>query len=424
MTERTERNPFFTLIFAKLNMRPFQYGFSCEFLPAADVLELGVPEAMKEHQFGLFLKVFDEDLNDDLAALLGALRGLDAYEQFFPWPLLKVEDGYYPNELTVEKFSKQVAKLLDWLAARGFDPPPYVLVDLEPSADPADAQKAEAVRADQLRALRKRLKREVESAAKEARAPGGAVGGGSGGGEAGGFDAMAFVGKLVDMIDENMDEERFEESSRKFDALVEQMHERGTKALAVALPWTFEDLADGRHLVQDFMTTPIQTVNWDAINYMVFSTDFVNRTRGVVTHDDFCHLVHSWAKDFAAHHGQERASICFGITNYGVQDVSAVQTDPELYRREFDAAIAGGINQLGIYALEGVYASHDDPSRFFEVVGSASGKFEPEPDKLDFASMIRRLFRALDFVAPVLKYLVDSGKVMRIIQAVTGGGLL
>lgn len=395
--------------------RPYEYGFSCEFMSPKEILEFKVPEKMQEHNFGLFLKLFDDGLDAQYKQLLQTCQDLDVYHGFFPWPLLKVEDGYYPNEFTVDKFREQVKKLCSWTAENGFDQPPYILVDLEPSADPSVATNAEEVREKQLQRLRdpKGVKQAVadETAKAEKKA------------KSGGLDVMGFVGKLIDMIDENVDEDRFMENSQQFNELVDTMHDYGTKALAVALPWTFDDLKDGRYLVQDFMTVPIHTVNWDMVNYMCFSTDIVDKTKGVVTHDEFCHLLYSYAKDFKQYHESRGAqgSICCGITNYGIQDTSAIQVDPELYRKEFDAVIAGGLDQLGIYALEGVLVL-DDPDAFFETVGSASGDFTPDPEKLECATMVRRLFEGLDYIAPVLKFLVDSGKVMNIIQAATSGG--
>ncbi|MHA1731102.1 MAG: hypothetical protein ACTSU5_04130 [Promethearchaeota archaeon] len=402
-------------------MKKFQYGFSCEFLDPAEILRQGVPRMMKEHEFGLFLKVFDDGLDEDYKKLLQALVDNDVYEQFFPWPLLKVEDGYYPNELTVDKFRVQVAKLLDWTKENGFDAPPYILVDLEPSTDPNEAKKAEELRKDQLKKLRDDIdaRKSAEGAARAARETlkkdeksGG-----------GGPDVMSFVGKLIDMIDENVDEARFMAASEKFNGLVEEMHDAGTKALAVALPQCFDDLKDGKHLIQDFMTVPVNTVDWDLINFMVFSTDFVQKTKGIISHDEFLHLAYSYCRDFKEYYEPKGTtpSICFGITNYGVQDTSAIQVDPKLYRREFDAAIAAGVDQLGIYALEGVLANADDPEGFIMEVGSATGDFTPNAEGLELASNVRRIFEALDYVAPVLKYLVDSGKVMQIIQAVAGG---
>ncbi|HMF31567.1 MAG TPA: hypothetical protein VKK79_09145 [Candidatus Lokiarchaeia archaeon] len=386
----------------------FEYGYSCEFLTPKDMLEKNVPQLMAERGFGVFLKVFDDGLDDDYKALLQSLVDNSVYDHFFPWPLLKVEEGYYANVLSVDKFHAQMQRLLDWTASNGFDQPPAVLVDLEPPADPKEAQKAEAVRKVQLEQgidAANALKAEQVAANPKKS----------------GFDIMSTVGKLIDMIDEHMDEERFNEATRKFDVMVDIMHDYGPKAIAVSLPWTFHDLADKRNLIQDFMACPVLTPKWDMVNYMTFATDLVAGTKGIINHDDFNNLVYLWAQEFQKYHSSkgQQASMCFGITNLGITDVKAVQTDPELYRQEFSAALSAGIRQFGIYALEGVLAL-DDPAHFFDVVESAQPDFTPDPDRLELARMVFRLIEGVDYIAPVLQYLVKSGKVMQIIQSLGG----
>lgn len=389
----------------------FEYGYSCEFLSPSQLLKKNVPKLMADHKFGVFLKVYDEGLTDEYKQLLKTLEDFGVYDQFIPWPLLPVKDGYYANTFSAKKFSAQVKRLLDWTAANAPRQPKYVLVDLEPPTDPAEATKAEAIRKVQLE--------QGEDAAKKLKQQQAA-----GAPAKGGFDAMKFVGKLIDMIDENVDEPKFAAATATFDEMVDMMHGFGPKAIAVSLPYTFHDAKDKDSIIQQFMSCPVLSPKWDLVNYMTFATDLVNGTKGIISHEDFLNLVYLWGKEFIQYHrkkGQE-PSMCFGITSYGITDVKAIQTDPELYRQEFSAALSAGIKQLGIYALEGVLTL-EDPNHFFEVVGSAKPDFKPDPERQELAKMVFRLIEGVDYIAPVLKYLVKSGKVMQIIQAL-GSNLL
>ncbi len=389
----------------------FVYGYSCEFLSPKQLLEKNVPKLMADHQFGLFLKVFDDGLTEEYKQFLKVLEDHGVYDQFIPWPLLPVKDGYYANTFSANKFSAQVKRLLEWTAANAPRQPKYVLVDLEPPTDPAEATKAETIRKVQLEqgdAAAKKMK-EQQSADAPAK---------------GGFDIMKIVGKLIDMIDENVDEPKFTAATATFDEMVDMMHGYGPKSIAVSLPYTFHDAKDKDTIIQQFMSCPVLTPKWDLVNYMTFATDLVNGTKGIISHEDFLNLVYLWGKEFLKYHrkkGQE-PSMCFGITSYGITDVKAIQTDPELYRQEFSAALSAGIKQLGIYSLEGVLALKD-PEHFLSVVESAKPDFTPDPDRLEMAKMVFRLIEGVDYIAPVLKYLVKSGKVMQIIQAL-GSNLL
>ncbi len=389
----------------------FEYGYSCEFLSPTQLLKKNVPKLMADHQFGLFLKVFDDGLTEEYKHFLKVLDDHGVYDQFIPWPLLPVKQGYYANTFSANKFSAQVKRLLEWTAANAPRQPKFVLVDLEPPTDPAEATKAEAIRKVQLEqgdAAAKKMK-EQQSAGAPAK---------------GGFDVMKIVGKLIDMIDENVDEGKFTEATGVFDEMVDMMHGYGPKAIAVSLPYTFHDAKDKDTIIQQFMSCPVLTPKWDLVNYMTFATDLVNATKGIISHEDFLNLVYLWGKEFIKYHqkkGQE-PSMCFGITSYGITDVKVIQTDPELYRQEFSAALSAGIKQLAIYSLEGVLAL-PDPEHFLTVVESAKPDFKPDPDRQELAKMVFRLIEGVDYIAPVLRYLVKSGKVMDIIK-VLGSNLL
>ncbi len=390
------------------------WGFSCEFLMVRDILDLNVPELMKEYDFGLFLKMYEADFDPSFAELLKKLETLGIDDHFFPWPVLPLHDGYYPNINTVEKFTAMIERMLDWYTCNEFKVPEHVLIDIEPDVDVDKFKKTEELRLNRalirLDAAGKIIPVDPEASNAEVKAERARAR------NKGNLNIFSTIGKVIDQIDE-MSEARFEKATRQFQHLVDMMHARGTRALCVALPLSFSDLHDGKNLLQDFQTTPVQTVSWDWINYMIFAEPF----KAILDHNDYVHLIHTYCKDFAAHHG-DKASICFGITGFGKE---FHQIDPELYLKEFNASLACGVNKLGIFCLENILALGEDKFRHFcSVVNGADGTFDPDPERLEFARKLRKVWECLDHgLAPAIVHLVKSGRAMHVLQKFTGGGL-
>jgi hypothetical protein len=379
--------------------------FSCEFFTAQQLLDRKVPELLAETDTYLALKVDDSDLQGTAYELLvQRCITLGIGDHLLPWPMLPVDDGYYANELTADKFAALVQRFLDWYKQHQFPYPLGVIIDLEPSTDPAEVKKAEAIRKQGLTKTAKDVQHPQENKDKK---------------ENKGPDIMAIAGKFIDMIDENINPERFAKAATRFKQMQDMMHTYGNiQAIAVALPLAYEDIFDGKLMVQDFMTVPITHPNcdWDMINFMVFNTDYVAATKEIISNEDYRHLIYDYAKEFIAKWGKEKASITLGITNVGIQDVRAVQLDPELYRLEASALLAAGMDNIGIYALDGVL-EQPDPKAWIETVKKAKASdFTVEPDRMEFIHHARRILQVLDQLTPSLKYLIDSGKIMDIMQ--------
>jgi hypothetical protein len=155
------------------------------------------------------------------------------------------------------------------------------------------------------------------------------------------------------------------------------------------------------------------------VNFMTFQTGFVDGTKNVINDEEYRHLLFNYGQDWVQHWGADKASITLGITSYGTETIHQVHIDPEAYRLEASACLAAGAKDIGIYALEGILTL-DNPKEWIDIVLQAKASdFEVIPEKLEFASHVRRLFQAVDFISPTLNYLVKSGKVMDIIQALT-----
>jgi hypothetical protein len=382
--------------------------FSCEFLSPQTLLDKKAPELLAETDCYLALKVDFKDITSpSYEVLVKRFIELKIADHLLPWPMLPVEDGYYANELTADKFSDLVQSVLEWYKTHNFPYPLGIIIDLEPSTDPEAVKKAEEVRRLGLTKTAKDLEKlpvsEKEPAKKQ------------------GLDIMSTAGKIIDMIDENVNPDRFAKGASRFAKMQEMMHTYGDiKAIAVALPLAYEDIFDGKLMIQDFMTVPITHPNcrWDMINFMVFNTDYVAATKGIVSNEDYRHLIYSYAKEFIEKWGAEKSSITLGITNVGIQDVRAVQLDPELYRLEVSAILAAGMEEAGIYALDGVL-EQSNPKEWIQTVKKAKATdFVVEPNRMEFIGHARKVLQILDQLTPTIKYLVESGKIMEILQAI------
>jgi len=107
-----------------------------------------------------------------------------------------------------------------------------------------------------------------------------------------------------------------------------------------------------------------------------------------------------------------------------VQGIQAVRqrlvTDPDIYRLDCSALLAGGMTNVGIYALDGVLQQPDPAGWINRVKQARAYNFSPDPDLLEFAGHIRRVYQAIDFLSPALVYLVKSGRAMDAIRAFIG----
>jgi hypothetical protein len=154
------------------------------------------------------------------------------------------------------------------------------------------------------------------------------------------------------------------------------------------------------------------------INFMIFNTDYVAATKGFISHEDYRHMIYDYGKEFVEKWGAEKSSITLGITNVGIADVRAVQLDPELYRLEASALLAAGMQEVGIYALDGVLEQENPKEWILTVKKANAADFKVDPKRMEFIHHARKVLQVLDQLTPTIKYLVDSGKIMEILQAV------
>ena len=253
--------------------------FSCEFLTPQSILKKNVVQFIAETGIYFSLRVQPSDLSmDAFLEMMQAFRDNGIEDHFVPWPMIELEDGYYPNTKTVDKFAPIMKANCEWYQDHDFQIPPYMLIDLEPSmsAEAIAGFKAHIDNQDP------ELSENNEQKKKKS-------------------DIMSFVGKLIDDIDANVDLDQFQIASDKFGNIQSMMHDYGTKAIAVAIPYVYDDIYDNQLLIQNYLTTPVTNVDWDMVNFITFETGFVRDTKNIINDEEYRHLLFNYGQDWVQH---------------------------------------------------------------------------------------------------------------------------
>ncbi|MEW6201103.1 MAG: hypothetical protein AB1546_03955, partial [bacterium] len=237
------------------------------------------------------------------------------------WVLLPDESGYWISERNADEFSYAVHRIYDWAGKEKFHIP-WIAVDLEPPYY-------------QLERIKK------AGAAK--------------------------VLELVRIFVENIDRPRFYDASRKFEQLQEFIHSCGSRTLVPVIPPVIEDIVRGTTGVQNVLESPVTTVQWDVINFMVYTsmiTGYMKRM-GVTPADArwYLYTVCSDAKRIL----WDRAAVSLGVTYTGKLENEPYYESPDDLLPDFEAVKAALIDDVAIYNLEGIMRSRM-PERWFETL--------------------------------------------------------
>ena len=368
--------------------------FSCEYFTPRSIVQSNALPVIADTEIYFSLRVDPGDLMDDaFLEMMRTFRDYGVEDHFIPWPMVELEDGYYPNTRTVDKFAPIMRANCEWYSAHDFPIPMGMLFDLEPPMD-----------AEGIKSFKYRMDHPYPNPAPPASPRPKS-------------NWLKTVGTIVDTIDENIDLNQFQRDAEKFSEIQAMMHEYGTKAIAVAIPYTYDDLSDGQLFIQNYLMTPITNVEWDMVNFMTFQTGYVEDTKHMINEEEYQHILYSYCKDFVQHWGPERASATLGVTSYETGVRRQWHIDPEIYRCEASACLAAGMKDVGIFALEGVLLS-ENPREWIDTVMQARAvDFNVDSDKLELAGHVRQIFQAVDFISPTLSYLVKSNKILDIFRA-------
>jgi hypothetical protein len=203
-----------------LNEAPAELGVWSEFLPLGEV-RTQVP-ALVEFGADLYLAVRPDDLNDDFWRRLADLQAAGVDVRL--WPQLP-EQGVWLNEENIAAFAGFCRQLLE-RAARHDVPVGWLIFDLEPAFAYAEALRTAA--------------------------------------------ALDDSETLLGLLRAHLDAAAFAQASAKLRELVAELHACEVKVMAVTLPWTIDDLADGDSDLQDLFDTPLANVPWDQVCVMAY----------------------------------------------------------------------------------------------------------------------------------------------------------
>lgn len=265
------------------------------------------------------------------AELLEALECVrDAGLETAVWPLMSLEDGYWPSERNAAAWFAQTYDLLAELERAGATPD-WVAVDIEPPYGQAS------------RLLRETLQVPVAA---------------------------------LELAAENMDLERFFSSRGVFHDGVAAIRGRGIRTLGVTSALAAHDLRDDIPLWQDMLETPWTRIPWDAAGIMAYGSIVAGASRGVLSIED-ARAIHQPLLGHLGRRFGARAHASLGVTGAGIFGDEPAYSDPEDLSRDVAAALSAGIRDIAIFCLEGILAQ-GRPEHWLHAVCSAEAR-EPPP---------------------------------------------
>jgi len=299
----------------------------CEHLPLGELQGPRVLELLGSHAMSPVLAVRPDT---DFGELVGALRAVrEAGLATGVWPLMGLDEGYWPSERNVEAWFARTFEILDELERFGVVPD-WIAVDLEPPYGQAS------------RLLRRTL-------------------------------AVPFA--AAELAAENMDLARFFASRQVFVEGVTALQRRGLRVLGVTAALAAHDLRDDIPLWQDMFETPWSGVPWDAAGIMAYGSIVAGASRGVFSHAD-ARALHQPLLDHLARRFERRAHVSLGVTGVGVFGDEPSYTEPTELNRDVAAALQSGITDIAVFCLEGILA-RPDPETWLHAITSARASPPP-----------------------------------------------
>lgn len=304
-----------------------------EFLKPEDVLKKDVIGLLKRYNVTLGMSFPPGSMNGDYARLFGECE--QAGVTAMVWALLPDELGYWANERNAGEFSGLVERIYDWADENKFGIP-WLAVDLETPYH-------------QMKVLE----------------------------EASGFGT---VGHMYKNYRENKNRKRFREASAVFNRLVDIMHDREVKVLAAALGPTAADVKTGGVGLQDALETPVSTVEWDVVSFMLYTSAMASLFPAIFDLRGARWYLYAVMRDMKEKLGG-RAALSIGTTSEGKVSHSPYKTPGELLP-DMQAALAAGIGDVAVFSLEGILDS-PKPEAWFETLLAAEPKVPDRSLKSD-----------------------------------------
>lgn len=235
-----------------------------------------------------------------------------AGQPFGVWPLLKDEEGYWPSAQNAAHFVQRVQVVLQNLERRGARPR-TVAFDLEPP----------------LRTMRPLME-------------GGRV----------------MARNLVDEGRRALGAERRAqqaEAARVLGGLARSLEAQGIETLAAVLPPVVLDLPSAGETMQALFGTPVFASDFEVVSPMMYTT-LIGHLLPFGRPDRARDLLYEGGKLLVQHLGPGRASLSLGLVGPGKLENEPHYEGPAELAADVAAARATGIDDLALYALEGVLA--------------------------------------------------------------------
>lgn len=268
-----------------------------------------------------------------------ALAALDARGlRLGVWPLLDDADGYWPSDHNAPAYRRRVDEVLAFCDACGANVR-TVAVDLEPPLEELRAVFETVMpNARGLRALPSRV--------------------------ASGFEALREHKKA-----------RRPDATAIFADIAARLADREVETIAAMIPLLVLDLEAQRTVWQDILQTPVTDVPWSALSPMLYST-IIAQLLPTKSHADASALVHVGAARLRSTIGR-RASVSLGLVGVGKLGSEPAYATLGQLADDVGAARSAGVDDLALFALEGVLA-RERPEAWLDAFVSAPAR-RPSP---------------------------------------------
>ncbi|HOO55851.1 MAG TPA: hypothetical protein PLN69_03445 [bacterium] len=317
-----------------------------EFFNPADFLRKDVMGILSRYDVSPCIAFQPYCMNDEFA------RVFAEYEQagipVTVWALLPEESGYWACEQNAHEFSAFVESIFDWADEKGFGIP-WLAIDMESPMQQMDLVKN--------------------------------------------IDRPGYKKKLLKTVLANRNKSRFYDSATIYSRLVESVHQRGSKTIAAVLAVVMEDIRSGRTGIQDAVETPVSTINFDVLSFMIYNTTLEDFSGGIMSIKDGNYYLYSAMKDMRGTLGN-RAGVSIGVTGAGLVSRAPADKTPATLTQDMRAAKAAGVEDISIYNLEGIMSS-DRPEAWFESLLNCETAV---PDYSLKSNIMRKTLQAAAFI--------------------------
>lgn len=315
-----------------------------EYFSPQDAIQKKTIKLLKKYNVNLSINFPPTALNDNYAKMLS--KYTEEGIEVALWVLLSDESGYWIHEQNADIFHQHLEKIFDW-ADKNQLCIPWIAVDLEPPYY---------------------LLQKIEQSPWYQTIP-----------------------EILKILHENRNPKRFASATKKFRKILELIHNNKAKTLAAVSNLVAEDIVTKQKNIQDLSETPVSTVEWDVLSFMIYNSMSVGYSKGFISYRDSRWYLYDVCKDMKRKLG-ERAAISIGTTYIGKLGNEPYYQNPEDILPDVEAVLAAGINDIAIYNLEGILHSKK-PEKWFDCVLDAMPKVPKRSFKAD---LFRKTLQAID----------------------------